>query len=293
MSGATHQRRWGPRVFVVPTVLVLLVLGVYPLVFSVLAALNNSSLGKPLGGWVGWKNVSRVLGDDDVLGALVRTAVYAIVVTIVSVVIGFIIAVALDRAVRMGSVIRTILLLPLLTPAVTVAILWKVIFSPSGGLLSTALTDLGLPGAELSPLSSSTLALWAIALADVWQWTPLVVILLFAALQTIDPDTLEAARLDGARGWRMVRSIVFPSIAGAIAAVALIRLVLAFKVFDLVAVLTAGGPGQSTTTASYLIYQRALQQFDVGEAAVITLLLAVIVTIVTLPFVFAAKRYQT
>lgn len=291
MTGrSAGTRRWGPRLFVVPTVLVVVVLAIYPLLFSIGAALNDSSLGKPFNGWVGLDNVEDVLGDPDVIGAIVRTVIYALAVTAVSVVVGLAIAVALDRAVRIGALLRTIFLLPLLTPAVTVAILWKVILSPSGGLLSTVLTDLGLDGPSFSPLSSAALALPTIALADVWEWTPLVTILLFAALQAIDWEMVEAATLDGAHGWTLTARVILPAIAGAIAAVALIRLVLAFKVFDLVAVLTSGGPGQSTTTASYLIFQRALQQFDVGQASVITLTLAVVVTVVTLPFVWAMRR---
>lgn len=290
MTGTPGTRRWGPRLFVVPTVLVVVVLALYPLLFSIAAALNDSSLGKPFDGFVGTKNFADVLGDGDVIGALVRTVIYALAVTGVSVAVGLTIALALDRAVRMGALLRTIFLLPLLTPAVTVAILWKVILSPSGGLLSTVLTDLGFDGSALSPLSSAALALPTIALADVWEWTPLVTILLFAALQAVDWEMVEAATLDGAHGWSLLARIVLPAIAGAIAAVALIRLVLAFKVFDLVAVLTAGGPGQSTTTASYLTFQRALQQFDVGQASVITLCLAVVVTVVTIPFVVAMRR---
>ncbi len=291
MTGrSAGTRRWGPRLFVVPTVLVVVVLALYPLLFSIAAALNESSLGKPFNGYVGLENFEDVLGDPDVIGAIVRTVIYALAVTGVSVVVGLTIALALDRAIRIGALLRTIFLLPLLTPAVTVAILWKVILSPSGGLLSTVLTDLGFDGSALSPLSSTALALPTIALADVWEWTPLVTILLFAALQAVDWEMVEAATLDGAHGWSLLARIVIPAIAGAIAAVALIRLVLAFKVFDLVAVLTSGGPGQSTTTASYLTFQRALQQFDVGQASVITLTLAVVVTVVTIPFVVAMRR---
>lgn len=291
MTGrSAGTRRWGPRLFVVPTVLVVVVLALYPLLFSIAAALNESSLGKPFNGFVGLENFEDVLGDPDVIGALLRTVLYALAVTAVSVIVGLTIALALDRAIRIGALLRTIFLLPLLTPAVTVAILWKVILSPSGGLLSTVLTDLGLDGSALSPLSSTALALPTIALADVWEWTPLVTILLFAALQAVDWEMVEAGTLDGAHGWSLLARIVIPAIAGAIAAVALIRLVLAFKVFDLVAVLTAGGPGQSTTTASYLTFQRALQQFDVGQASVITLCLAVVVTVVTIPFVVAMRR---
>jgi multiple sugar transport system permease protein len=275
---------------VAPTVAAIIILGLYPLLFSVGAALTDSSLGKPLHGWVGLKNITKVLSESDVLAAVIRTVVYAISVTAVSVAVGLTIALALDRAVRGGAILRTIFLLPLLTPAVTVAILWKVMLSPSGGLLSTVLSDFGLDGSSLSPLSSSILALPAVAVADIWQWTPLVIIILFAALQSVDHEVYEAAVLDGAHGWTLTRNIVIPSIAGAIATISLIRLVLAFKVFDLVAVLTSGGPGQSTTTASYLTYLRALQQFDVGQAAVITLLLAIVVTLVTLPVVYLVRR---
>lgn len=128
--------------------------------------------------------------------------------------------------------------------------------------------------------------------ADVWQWTPLVFLLVFAALLGQDGAVVEAARVDGAHGWGLFRSITLPAIAGTIAAAAFIRLVLALKVFDLVFMMTAGGPGQSTSTTSYLIYQAALKEFDVGRAAAITLLLALLVTATTVPVAALAGRLR-
>jgi multiple sugar transport system permease protein len=142
----------------------------------------------------------------------------------------------------------------------------------------------------VSVLSSPAIALAGVGLADVWEWTPLITLLVFAALLGQNPETTEAAVLDGAHGLRLFTGITLPAIAGTIAAAFLIRVVLAFKVFDLIYIMTSGGPGQATTMPSYLIYQAALQQFDVGRAATITLLLAVVVTVVTLPIVAVTRR---
>lgn len=292
-SAAVDRGRWAHRAFITPGVLALIVLGLFPLVFIALAAFSESSLGKPFQDWVGTENFAEALTNADVTASLVRNVGYALLVAGLSVVFGVATAVALFRSVRSGSLVRTLLLLPLITPPVVVGILWKLIFNPSGGLLNTVLGGLGLLGAGREPVSvlaSPVFALGGVALADVWEWTPLITLLVFAALLGQHPEVTEAALLDGASGWRLFRDITLPAIAGTIAAAFLIRVVLAFKVFDLVYVMTSGGPGTSTTTPSYLIYQAALQQFDVGRAATITLLLAVVVTVVTLPIVAVTRR---
>lgn len=281
---------WTRRVFVAPAVLALVVLGGYPLVFIALAAFTESSLGRPFQEFVGTATFESVLGDADATAALVRGVVYAVLVAVISVVLGVATAVALWRSVRSGAIVRTLLLLPMITPPVVVGILWKLVFNPSGGLVDTVLGAVFPGGGTVSVLSHPVFAFLGVALADVWEWTPLIVLLVFAALIGQDAEIGEAAALDGAHGFRLFRSITLPAIAGVVGAAFLIRLVLAFKVFDLVYILTSGGPGQSTTMPAYLIWQAALQQFDVGRAAVITLLLAVVVTIVTLPVVAVTRR---
>jgi multiple sugar transport system permease protein len=289
-GGAASGGRWAHRAFVTPGVLALIVLGVYPLVFIALAAFSESSLGKPFQSWVGTANFSEALTNSDVTASLVRNVLYALGVGAASVVLGVAVAVALFRTVRAGSLVRTLLLLPLITPPVVVGILWKLIFNPSGGLLNTVIGLFGYSGEPVSVLASPVFALGGVAVADVWEWTPLITLLVFAALLGQSPEVTEAANLDGAHGWRLFRHITLPAIAGTVAAAFLIRVVLAFKVFDLIYIMTSGGPGTSTTTPSYLIYQAALQQFDLGRAATITLLLAVVVTVVTLPIVAITRR---
>ncbi|MET1035103.1 MAG: sugar ABC transporter permease [Arthrobacter sp.] len=283
------ERRAG-RAFVSPTVLTLLVLGAFPLLFILGAALTDSSLGKPFQEFTGGENLRTVLGDEDVVASLVRTLAYALGTTAASVALGVFVATAAHAAVKQGALVRTLLLLPLIVPPVVVGTLWKLILNPAGGLLATLLGFAGIPAP--APLSDVRFALGAVMVADVWQWTPLVFLLVFAALLGQDGSVVEAARVDGAHGWGLFRSITLPAIAGTIAAAAFIRLVLALKVFDLVFMMTAGGPGQSTSTTSYLIYQAALKEFDVGRAAAITLLLALLVTAVTVPVAALAGRLR-
>ncbi|MFE7197398.1 carbohydrate ABC transporter permease [Microbacterium oxydans] len=273
------------RLLTAPTVVSILVLGAYPLLFILAAAFTDSTLGKPFQEWVGTANLETVLADSDVVASFGRTVAYAVAVAVVSVVLGVAIAVALEHATRAGAVLRTLLLLPLITPPVVVGTLWKFVFNPGGGLLAAV-----VPGTSPAPLSTTAWALPAIGLADVWQWTPLIVILVYAALLTQDPSLREAAALDGAHGAGLFRHITWPAIAGTVIAALFIRLVIALKVFDLVFVMTSGGPGQASTVTSYLIQQVALKEFDIGRASAITLVFAVIVTVVTLVVAVFARK---
>jgi len=271
--------------FTAPTILSIIVLGAYPLLFILAAAFSDSTLGRPFQEWVGTANLESILTDADVVASFARTVGYALVVAVASAVFGVAIAVALERATRSGAVVRTLLLLPLITPPVVVGTLWKLVFNPGGGLLATVLPDV-----SLAPLSTTAWALPAIGLADVWQWTPLIVILVYAALLTQDPAVREAASLDGAHGIGLFQHITWPAIAGTVVAAFFIRLVIALKVFDLVFVMTSGGPGQASTTTTYLIQQVALKEFDIGRASAITIVFAVIVTAVTLVVAGLARK---
>ena len=278
--------------FVSPSVLTLLVLAAYPLVFIASAAFTESSLGRPFQEFVGTANLEAALDSAGVRVSLTLGTGYAFAVALASTLLGVITAVALHRSLHSGPVVRTALLLPMIIPPVVVGILFGFVFSPSGGLLDTLISRFTPASGTYAILSDTTWAIVGVGIADVWEWTPLVVLLVFTALLGQDPEITEAARLDGARGVRLFGHITLPAVAGTIAAAFLIRLILAFKVFDLVYVMTSGGPGSSTLVPAYLIWRTALQSFDVGMASTITLLLAVIVTVVTLPVFLIARRLR-
>lgn len=266
-------------------------LGAYPLVFLAAAATTRSTLGRPLQEWLGLDAVRDVLATPGVLESLARTAGYAVAVAVVSTALGVVVALALAQLRRPGPW-RVLLLLPLVTPPVVVALVWRLVLNPAGGLLATLLDRFGYDGEPVAVLSDPRWALVGVGVADVWQWTPLVAVLVYAALLDVDREVLEAAALDGAHGLRLLVRVVLPWVAGTVVAVLLVRLVLAFKVYDLVAVMTAGGPGRATTTTSYLVHQAALQQFDVTRGAVLTLLLAVVVVVVTAPLSGLVRRVE-
>lgn len=296
-AGAAPRRRRRTerlqrRLFIAPSILVLLVLALYPLVFIASAAFTRSSLGRPFQEFTGLENLRNAATNSAVQDSLLMGTGYAFGVAAASTILGTATAVALWRSVRSGAILRTVLLLPMIVPPVIVGILWGFIFSPSGGLIDTLLRQFSSAPGTFAVLSDPTWAIVGVAVADIWEWTPLVVLLVFTALLGQDPEILEAAQIDGAGPLQQFLHVTLPTVAGTVAAAFLIRLILAFKVFDLVYVMTSGGPGSSTQVPAYLIWRAALQNFDVGMAAAITLLLAVLVTLVTVPIFALSKRLR-
>ncbi|MGD9536405.1 MAG: carbohydrate ABC transporter permease [Alphaproteobacteria bacterium] len=285
-------RRFAAWGMVVPLVAGLTVFTVYPFIYLALLSFSDSNLGTPFRGWVGFENFGEAFGEPRFTGSLGRSAAYALLTTAVSMVLGFAVALLMDRAVRGRALMRTLILLPLMTPPVTVGVIWQLLLMPKGGWLNGFLNWLGVIGEPVSFLGSPSFAFPFVCLADVWQWTPFVALMVYAALQTLPGEIYEAARLDGASGWRRVWHITLPMLAPALIAIALLKLIIAFKVFDLVFVLTGGGPGQATTVSSFYIYRVAIQQFDIGLAAAQTLVFAAVVGLITLPFTLAHGRAE-
>jgi len=273
----------------------LLAFAVYPLIALVALSVSKSLLGEPFQAWVGLANYREALGDEVFLGSLMRSIGFAVPVTLIQLVLGLAIALLLQGSIRGGHLVRTLLLLPLMTPPIMVAVAWKLILHPTGGFLNTVLRELGLVEQPVSFLGSSVWAFPAVGLADAWQWTPFVILLAFAGLQALPEETHQAALVDGASPWRAFWTITLPMLAPALIAIGLIRLIMAFKLFDLVYALTQGGPGFDTTVGTFQIYRTALERFDVGAGAAQTILFGVVVSVVTLPVVilrdWALRRF--
>ncbi len=282
-----NRRRLVLWAFVAPMVLGLTVFAVYPFVYLVLLSFSKSNLGTLFVDWVGLTNYGDTFGNTKFTASIWRSVQFAILTTAVTIVLGMAVALLLDTAVRGRHVMRTLMLLPLLTPPVTVGVMWQLLLMPKGGWVNSFLMDLQVVSQPISFLGSPDLAFPAVSLADVWQWTPFVAIMIFAALQTLPEEVFEAATLDGASRTQSFWFMTLPMLAPALLTIAVLKLVIAFKVFDLVFVLTAGGPGQSTTVSSFHIYRVAIQQFNVGLAAAQTIMFAILVGLVTLPFTTA------
>jgi multiple sugar transport system permease protein len=231
--------------------------------------------------WVGFENFARVFGDRQAGEAVRTTLIFVTAAVGTQLVLGLALAFLFHQAVPMRAFLRTVMILPIFATPVAAGYLFFTIFYEEGGPLGWT----GIPF-----LSDPSWALVSIIIVDVWQWTPFCFLVFLAALQSLPEDQIEAAWLDTNSTWDVWREIVLPTIAPVIVIVALLRLAEAFKVFDVVASLTVGGPGNATQSLSYLAFRTGLRFFDVGYASVMAYtLLAFVMVIVT----FFFKRVRT
>ncbi|EFL22132.1 putative ABC transporter permease protein [Streptomyces himastatinicus ATCC 53653] len=291
MSRASHVPRFRvPRALAAPSVVFLLVFAAYPLVYLIGLAFTSSTLAQPLRRWTGFDNFHSALESQSFSGSLWRSVVFAVAAACVQLVLGTALALLLRARAARPGLLGTVLLLPLVTPPVMVGVAWKLLLAPVGGALNGALHEFGLPG--VNPLGGSTGAFVTLIVIDSWQWTPFVMLLAYAALLGVPDELREAAALDGAGRVRTLRSVVLPYIEPTLLSVLTLKLVIGFKVFDIVYVVTAGGPGFSTTTSTYDIQRTALQEFDVGSAAAATVLFSLIIGLVVSVVALRRKRHE-
>ena len=190
-------------------------------------------------------------------------------------VLGIALALALEHPVRGMAIFRTIFILPMMIAPIAVGLAWRYMFDAQFGLINAVLGLFGIKA--MTWLADPTLAFIAIVIADIWQWTPFVFIMMLAALAGVDSAVLEAARIDGARWWQQIFLVKLPMVMHVIAITLMMRLIDAFRVLEVVYVLTFGGPGNSTEILALHIYKTAFVGQQMGVAAAVSILLLVVV----------------
>jgi ABC-type sugar transport system permease subunit len=260
-----------------PALGIVALIAVFPVLWTFWESLHLDDLRMPWLGrpFVGWANYVEVTTDARFWSALGRTMLFAVVTVGLELAAGLLLALLLHRIVRARGIVRTIVILPWAIPTVVAALVWRFIFESPGGLASAALARLGV---EAPTWFADELAAWLpLVLADVWKTTPFVALLLLAGLQNIDRSLYEAADVDGAGPWQQFISITLPLLRPAVLVAALFRTLDAFRVFDVVYVMTGGGPGTATETVAIYTFSSLLQhlRFGYGSAlAVIAFVLA-------------------
>jgi multiple sugar transport system permease protein len=245
---------------ILPTVIVLVGLAIYPTLYAFWMSLRVYLLYNPAAGrFVGLSNFTHLLEDEFAVKSLWLTAWWACLVIIVQVCIGMALALLLDRAIRTAGLLRTLVVVPVFVSPIAMGLTWRFMFEPVSGLVNWALRQVGIPGSLW--LSSPSTALISVLIADTWQWTPFVGLILLAGIQSVSPEVAEAARLDRIRGLFYLRKILLPLIWPVVVVVVLIRLVDSIRVFDLFYIMTRGGPGSSTLVSG--VY--AFTMFQTGR----------------------------
>ncbi|MCB2129557.1 MAG: sugar ABC transporter permease [Rhodobacteraceae bacterium] len=288
-------RAWLPFLLIAPSVILLLSLVLYPLLFALKNSFyfwNLQRSAEPLQ-FIGLANYKMVLSGPEFLPSLTNTLILSVTGTIIEFALGLAVALLLANRLPGMSVSRALLILPTTIAPVVVGFLFRYMYDPAGGLAGWLLTLIGAPPPAEGILGSSTTALAAILFADVWQWTPFFAIVLYAGLLSVSPSLIEAARLDGASAWTMLWRIKLPLVMKTAVIIIILRFMQLFNTFDLVLVLTKGGPGLSSRTLGYTLYQQGLVDFNIGLASASTWIIVIMVNIlVTLYAAIAFKNWE-
>jgi len=272
--------------------LVIIVVFLGFLVFVVGLSLTDSTLAKPFRNFIGFENYQSAFSDEIFGDSIVNMLVFAFGVTAIETLLGFVFALALYTEVRAGKYLRTLALLPLFTPPVAVGMIWKLIYDPGSGFLNHYMTKLHIIAAPIAYLGEQKFAMPGLMAADIWQWTPFCFLLCLAAFQSLPFDPYEAAAVDGASNWQIFRRLTLPMVAPSIVITFLFRLLIALKVFDLVFMLTYGGPGASTQVASFFIYKIGFTVFKTGYAAACTVLVFLLISIIATGLTLGRQAYM-
>ncbi len=269
---APAQPRLWP--YVLPTVLVLGAMTLYPIGYVLWMSVNDWTWGGDAV-FSGWQNYKLLWLKGSFLIALTNTVTFAVSAVAVELVLGMILALAANRVTRGAGIFRVLLILPLMVSGIAVSLVWKVLLDPTFGIINMVLGELGLP--QPNWLGSPDMAMPSLVMVETWWQTGFVFIILAAALKSLPEEPFEAARLEGANGWQTFRYLTLPMLKPVIGTVVVFRLIDTLKVFDLVFGLTGGGPLRRTEAVQTLAYQTAFKFSNFGEAAATVVIFAALI----------------
>jgi ABC-type sugar transport system permease subunit len=274
-------------IFVAPALGVILLIAFVPLVGTFWESLHLHDLRMPWLGrpFIGLDNYVEALGDARFWTAMAHTAFFTAVTVGAELLLGLVLALALDRAYRGRGLVRLAVLLPWAIPTVVAALVWRFMFEGESGVANAVLLAVGLLPEPVVWLVHSVLAWVPILLADIWKTTPFVALLLLAGLQNIDGALYEAARMDGAGPLRQFREITLPLLMPALLVALVFRTLDAFRVFDLVYVLTGGGPGTSTEPIALYTFSALMQQLRFGFGSALSVIVFLITFVLALLYI--------
>jgi multiple sugar transport system permease protein len=293
----TRSDRWLTWAFLAPTLLITGLFLYWPMLGTVIESFHETALLSPEPRYVGWAVYRRVLGSGDLGQVILNSVIWTVGVVILQNLLGFAAALLLNQGLPGQGLLRAIVLLPFVLPGVVAAILWKFMYDPQLGLINSVLLSLGLIEGSPAWLAESDTAMAAVILAAVWKGFPFSTLIYLAALQNVDRSQIEAAVIDGAGPWRRLVDVTLPAIRDVIVVNVILTLILTFNYFDMVWVLTRGGPRDATHIFPTKIFETGFGQFRFGGAAVFgvvsILILAVLVALYVIVQSGSTSRRRT
>lgn len=297
-SGRTASRRLGRYwaryragyIFLMPAFLLYALFMVYPFFQSIYLSFTDWNGATTVKHFVGLKNFRKLLDDNLLWTSLQHNLIWVAIGTIGPLVVGFLLAVLLSTSARGFALFRTAYFMPQVLSPVIIGIAWGWIYNPLFGILNKGLDGIGLEAVSRGWLGDPKFALYAVLVAAMWAETGFVFVIFLAGLQNVSKDLLEAATLDGANAWRRFWDVTLPQMANIVTVVASFLLIGGFSVFDIIFVMTGGGPANSTDVIATYAYTEAFTQNNVGYASTLTLVMTVITLIVSVLFIRVRER---
>jgi len=261
------------NLFVIPTIVFLVLINIFPLFYSlILSFADYSAISGKSPDFIGIQNYREILHDPHIWESLYITMKYVIISVSGQLVVGFGIAMLLNRAIPFKGTITTLLMLPMMMSMAIVGLFWKLLYSPSWGIINYLL---GLE--KFVWISNPKMALLAIAITDIWMWSPFVMLLSLAGLSAIPQHLYEAAAIDRASRWFTFRRITLPLVTPLLLIAVIFRTMEAFKTFDLAFIMTGGGPGTATEMISIKLYNMAFPQWQTGKSCALAYILLIMI----------------
>lgn len=262
--------------FPLPAIIFVALLMIFPFFYTLFLSFTNWNLtsGNPMS-FAGFNSYMRVLSEPRFLHALSRTLLFTFFAVLIEGILGVAIALILNRAFVGKSIAKLLLLLPLVATPVAVGIVFNLFYDPTIGLANFALQSVGLPQGLW--ISSAGSVLPSLILVDVWQWTPMITLIVLAGLAGLSEEPVEAARVDGASEWQILRHVTIPMVMPTILTAMILRLIDALKTFDIIFAMTGGGPGYASETLNIMGFKYSFEYFRMGQSSVILVVLFLVV----------------
>lgn len=273
----------------VPALALVFATTIYPLLYAVVVSFRDWNLTRspaPVG-WVGLAHYIDAFGDEGFRNSVIVTIAFTVISVVLSLVIGLMIALLVQRPGRMNTALKTLLIFPFAVSAALKGLSWKFMLNDNYGIFDKLIDTVFPPLQHYLWLGHPFTALLAIAMSEVWGWAPLIALMFVGALGAIGPEIAEAARLDGATNWQMFRYVTLPLLKPVLLIVTLLKTIFSLKMFDQVVLMTGGGPGRSTQTINFFIYQVGFRYLDMGYASALAVLLVICLSVFAFLYVKA------
>lgn len=288
------MRKFYPYGTIIPSMLVVILFSIFPIFYALRTSVYQYILTKPNSHpFIGFKNFSEVVSSYYFTTAMVNTAIYTAAAVIGVIIFGFIVALLLNSKIRSAVVLKIVILLPWAIPAVVAGLMWKWILNSDFGIFNGILYSLGLVDTYIPFLADPLLAKISLILAHIWKEGPLVAIFILAGLQLIPTELYEAAKIDGAGGLTVFRHITFPLLRSILLVILVYETMMAILTFDIVYVMTGGGPGDSTALISWFAYTEIFKFLNLGKGVALSIIIALITLVLIILYMRALKSDDT